>query len=1353
MSSIYDKNKSLIKKRERISLPITTRNSFNKENKTDIKIKEIINLLYLDNFHQILIFSKNQYLNYIEKKFDKVILENYPEYTTYRKEYINSLKNEIVLKYISENQLLKKGINNYIKNPKNFTYITNFIPHCQKTDKIASHNCLSSLSYGKFIKVNNNKKDNINYAICVECHKCYKSDMIEMYCSYCQKNYYSLILDDNKNILYNKTKNNLPLATWEKYHCGFIIDEIMKCVKCKSNFYYDNIKNKLVCLNKKCRFEAKPKRIIWKCSFCSLDFTSPVKPYNPIEIKMYKNAINYALIIKEKAKPNQIKICQFCGGDISKSTFYHKKDCGGELLMSKLDKEEVIVCNRCHSMNFYSQYSWRCPLCNKKLKKRKDILGFIKSNDNSTNKNQKYDKDVFNFDNERVINDYNYDKNKYMDLNNKKSSLRNYLKNSFSYYSLTRNPFHKNYNSHIKNKLVYLTQENSNSSISKRDSSFSIRNLFMKNDSKRKNNKSTNIISSNSITSHNKSKISNSLGREKKGKSTLFDILQKRNSDKASSFSRGKKNSLINKTSTNILYDKSSSFSRGKKNSLVNKTSTNILYDKASSFSRGKKNSLINKASTNNSNIEISNTSITKSQYIYQNYRKNITKGNILKEKFYKTEHENNSSIYNLEQDKPKNKIESSNKRKYDKLKKEKLCKKVTINLHALEQKRKNEEKKTLIIKSNYNSKKLIDYYKSFTSFDKEKEKQKQKNNTESNIKIEEELEKIKIDNYINNNKYIKPRIVDKKNNIGKINKEKKYDDKKEIKYPKEEITKIFKRSYILLPNSNINNKTITYGENYKLDLKEKNNQNYKNNLNEYKTIPSEEQKNKKINKIQNYTKPIKNYIRVNTIYMSKNTKTIEKQEEKKESRGSARVSLFKKKYENNPIVYKPVSRRRFYQNLIKNSKDKINKNKVKEINTTNYIDDINEHSLKSNELDIYNMNNLSNSIRLKESKINYYWKESSINKSNNNTILNTNSNTNTNNDNNNIKNNSNINDNSKDNYNNNDDEYSNIKLFDFDINYERTNKVLNSRIKINKEINIQSNLIYNPKKIEEMMLNCNIPKFEDTDFCYEDSVGEGSFGTIYEVEEIKTGKKYAIKKVICKDVQELIQQKSQLELLYSFNHDNILKIHKVQFKILDFSTYSINVLMDLAISDWGQEILNRAKTKNYYKEEELINITRQIINGLLYLKSKNISHRDIKPQNILIFPNNNYKLSDFGEAKIVKNLSSLRTLKGCELYMSPALYWGWIHGKKNLKHNIFKSDVFSLGYCLLYAITLNINILEKIRNLTENKSILNIIYKYLNENNFSPKFKNIISKMININEEERYDIENLYKDLKNLNN
>ena len=100
---------------------------------------------------------------------------------------------------------------------------------------------------------------------------------------------------------------------------------------------------------------------------------------------------------------------------------------------------------------------------------------------------------------------------------------------------------------------------------------------------------------------------------------------------------------------------------------------------------------------------------------------------------------------------------------------------------------------------------------------------------------------------------------------------------------------------------------------------------------------------------------------------------------------------------------------------------------------------------------------------------------------------------------------------------------------------------------------------------------------------------------------------------------------------------------------------------------------------------------------------------------------------------------------------MSPALYFGLLHGKKNLVHNIFKSDIFSLGYCLLYAITLNIKVLEKIRKLDNNTNIRNIILQFINKDIYSDEFLDIICKMIDINEEERYDFENICKEIENL--
>jgi len=343
--------------------------------------------------------------------------------------------------------------------------------------------------------------------------------------------------------------------------------------------------------------------------------------------------------------------------------------------------------------------------------------------------------------------------------------------------------------------------------------------------------------------------------------------------------------------------------------------------------------------------------------------------------------------------------------------------------------------------------------------------------------------------------------------------------------------------------------------------------------------------------------------------------------------------------------------------------------------------------------------------------------------------------------------------DDSKDNNDDNDknnEEFLNINLIDLELNIERENFLSESRINsiINNELN---NELYNHEKIDEIAKKCSVPMFEDEDYNYKNSIGEGSFGTIYEVEEVKTRKKYAIKKIICKDIQELIKEKTQLELLYSIEHENIMKIIKIQIKCLDFTTYSINVLMELAIKDWGKDISFREKNKIYYKEREIINITKQIIKGLLFLKSKNIGHRDIKPQNILIFPNNIFKLADFGEAKAINNSSCLLTLKGCELYMSPALYWGLIHGKRNLAHNIFKSDIFSLGYCLVYAITLDICVLQKIRRLKNNNEIINMFLNNVDKNIYSQKFLDIICKMIDINEEQRIDIENVYQELEKI--
>ena len=55
---------------------------------------------------------------------------------------------------------------------------------------------------------------------------------------------------------------------------------------------------------------------------------------------------------------------------------------------------------------------------------------------------------------------------------------------------------------------------------------------------------------------------------------------------------------------------------------------------------------------------------------------------------------------------------------------------------------------------------------------------------------------------------------------------------------------------------------------------------------------------------------------------------------------------------------------------------------------------------------------------------------------------------------------------------------------------------------------------------------------------------------------------------------------------------------------------------------------------------------------------------------------------------------------------MSPALFNGLKYNKKNVVHNAYKSDVFSLGYCVLFAMSLNINILNEIRQSVAQKPL-----------------------------------------------
>ena len=144
-----------------------------------------------------------------------------------------------------------------------------------------------------------------------------------------------------------------------------------------------------------------------------------------------------------------------------------------------------------------------------------------------------------------------------------------------------------------------------------------------------------------------------------------------------------------------------------------------------------------------------------------------------------------------------------------------------------------------------------------------------------------------------------------------------------------------------------------------------------------------------------------------------------------------------------------------------------------------------------------------------------------------------------------------------------------------------------------------------------------------------------------------------------------------------------------------------------------------------------------QLIATLSLLEKNHITHRDIKPQNILVL-NGEYKLGDFGEIRVLKREGLIvQRVRGSELYMSPILFHGLHLNLIQVKHNTYKSDVFSLGMCLFYAASLTYCGVDSIRELTDMKKIKDILFQFLSIR-YSDELIMFILSMLEIDENKR---------------
>ena len=231
------------------------------------------------------------------------------------------------------------------------------------------------------------------------------------------------------------------------------------------------------------------------------------------------------------------------------------------------------------------------------------------------------------------------------------------------------------------------------------------------------------------------------------------------------------------------------------------------------------------------------------------------------------------------------------------------------------------------------------------------------------------------------------------------------------------------------------------------------------------------------------------------------------------------------------------------------------------------------------------------------------------------------------------------------------------------------------------KRIQVNQNISQHPKNNSFLGPSNSIPNkkeepkndFNTREFKIIKKLGEGTFGKIYAIKWLKTNELFALKKMdLCE--YDLYVFKKKVRIIQNFikttGHNGLIKLYGDKCiprqKIDEFFYY---VIMELAETDLEKEINKRRSYNRFYTEEELLNFILQMVKTLSLMEKNNITHRDVKPQNILL-TKGLYKLCDFGETKIISGIGPiLQAVRGSELYMSPILFYAYNRNVPNVLH------------------------------------------------------------------------------------
>ena len=215
--------------------------------------------------------------------------------------------------------------------------------------------------------------------------------------------------------------------------------------------------------------------------------------------------------------------------------------------------------------------------------------------------------------------------------------------------------------------------------------------------------------------------------------------------------------------------------------------------------------------------------------------------------------------------------------------------------------------------------------------------------------------------------------------------------------------------------------------------------------------------------------------------------------------------------------------------------------------------------------------------------------------------------------------------------------------------------------------------------------------------------IGKGSFGIVYEAENIKErkfplkiGEKVAMKKLYIGDEYVMDDIRSEINILKNIcNYFNKQKEHCNRYMASYIDTeidgdylYIITELIPSGLD--LKQFIDMLTDKKLYKNskecsEALYMIMINITKSLEFIHSKGIVHRDLKPANLMLYTDK-VIIIDFGLScmeKPIENVNKCRSdLAGSPNYIAPEIWQGKVN-----TNNYNKVDIFALG-CIFYELT-----------------------------------------------------------------